>query len=200
MNWTTVLASLPNWLSALGTVSACFLAIHLARRDTKSQLSGHVSLSGDGKHHQQVSVEVLNTGYRPFAVRLVHWSVGRLPRQGFLMSRIPKQLREREPTLGHGESAFFAFEIADLGAAWAVASTRRRFFRKLASTSLDVLFDLSTGERVRLHVPRQVIAALRSWLALNPHVTSAPAVLITDPLMLTMFSSLIERPTIEVEE
>jgi hypothetical protein len=102
--------SFAPWFSALGTISAVLLAIHLARRDKTLRLevsAGHrliVTPGTPGPWPEYLSINIVNVGHREAQITNIGWKVGVLRKQHAIQttindgmsSPIPVRLRDGE--------------------------------------------------------------------------------------------------------
>jgi len=105
--------SFAPWVAALGSIFASFVALHLARRDSRPRLevsafiSGCITHSGHGVvDYSQASfiLSITNTWRRPTIVDRINWQVGILKRKPYalpipesiLVATLPKRLNDGE--------------------------------------------------------------------------------------------------------
>lgn len=71
--------SIADWASAVGSVSACGVALYLARsaqRVSMNAFCGYRVLAGAGEQVRLASISVTNTGERPFKISCISISYG----------------------------------------------------------------------------------------------------------------------------
>lgn len=72
---------LPQWLAAVGTISAVIVALYLARRDrlVKCRVKITISVIFDSltnNYQKFLSIYITNTGFRPFLLTGITWQKG----------------------------------------------------------------------------------------------------------------------------
>lgn len=100
-----------TWISGIGTLAACGIALWLARRTEKVQLkvyAGFRLLIYSDQQQECLNIEVTNLGERPVTISSIGWRIGRGKAKRHAIQPIPNSSPDHYPKkLEHGETANF---------------------------------------------------------------------------------------------
>lgn len=151
-----------GWLSAIGTLAAVVVALHLARRDHDVRVRvragrGKILLPPQPYDRQVevVSISATNVGLRPVTLTAIYWRDGlfrkthtdQRPPSNDLSTRLPAKLND-------GEEATIVFELPEFeeGMAPLLEALRKRKLRRIACRSLRAGFCVSSARPVFAHL------------------------------------------------
>lgn len=110
--------SFAPWLSALGTLSAVLLSLHLARGDKMVRLeisAGHrliVTPGTPGPWPEYLSINIVNVGHRDAQVTNIGWKVGILRKRHAVQTTMPDGMSSPLPVrLRDGEEAKYLIPL-----------------------------------------------------------------------------------------
>jgi hypothetical protein len=101
--------SFSNWLSAVGTIAAVAISLHLARRAGKAKGAasvGHrlvITPGVPGEPQEVVAFRIVNTGDRAFRVTNIGWVVGLRTKRHAIQLFDPLQSSPMPVELAHGQ-------------------------------------------------------------------------------------------------
>jgi hypothetical protein len=116
--------SFAPWLSALGTLAAVILSLHLARRSERPRIRTRITLSTIVGERQPIAqglkvldFSVCNLGARPITVKNLCWQTGVLRKRHYIQIAPSNAYSARMPVkLDHGDTATFVFPLDELPA------------------------------------------------------------------------------------
>jgi len=158
-----------SWLSALGTLAAVVVALHLARRDHEVRVRVHASLGTVflppqpyDRQVRVVSISATNVGLRPLTLTAIYWRNG-LFRKVHSEQRPPSNdLSAPLPAkLNYGDEATVVFELPEFeeGMAPLLEHLRNRKLRWLACRRLRAGFCVSSARPIFARLE----PSLRQW-------------------------------------
>lgn len=112
-----VIGTLANWLAAIGTLSAVFLSLHLARSGAtpKAKLTAAVTTIfelGAVIENDFVTIQLVNTGDREIRITSIGWQYGSKKRRRYFVQLFDRNESSPMPIkLAHGDSASWRFPI-----------------------------------------------------------------------------------------
>ncbi len=106
------------WLSAIGTILAVLVSLHLARRDRRIRLevsAGHriiVTPGVPGPYPEYLSINIVNVGHRDAQITNVGWKVGILKKKYAVQTTIADGISSPIPVrLKDGEEAKYLIPL-----------------------------------------------------------------------------------------
>jgi hypothetical protein len=165
-----LLMAIGTWLSSIGTISAVFIALHLAKRVEAVRLDVKVGLMevviGDGSPFQKhVGITVTNLGERPVTVNSVGWAIGRGKKRRLALQPLNSPYSAQYPIeLSYGKSAAFLVSF-DIMTDWK-REFATGFVRDLSDKSLRTLVaqvHTSVGKTVEAHPRNDLLNALKEF-------------------------------------
>ncbi len=160
-----ILRSLPEWLTAIGTLLAVIVALYLARRDKRIQCVTNTSIyvlidsANPNSASEFVTIIVTNVGTRVFTISSISWRMGIFKKQNFLMipalnvysSTIPVKLND-------GEQASFYFPVEDFRRTSITNLLERapKKFRRLWIWFTRIQVHSTTGDSFTFHIRKSI--------------------------------------------
>jgi hypothetical protein len=174
-SWSELLKSLPEWLTAIGTLLAVIVALYLARRDrsirciAESTIYVLIDSANVDAASEHVTITVTNIGTRVFTLGGVSWRLGLFKRQNYFLIPPPNQYSSRIPVkLSDGEQASFHFPIAhfrDRDRPTLLTNAPKRF-RRFWLLFTRLLVHTTTGQtfafRVHKSIRQELLGVRRS--------------------------------------
>lgn len=143
-----------DWFGAVGTIGACWIALHLARKQSRANVSVNAFVWGTSDAEVDdaptkmyaLDVVVTNHGYQPFAVNMLMIKVGW--NKPFAVEVRGGFVHRAAVALGHAESVRFTFPLAETHASVQRAIGWRTFgwIERRLERALRVEVVLSSGE------------------------------------------------------
>jgi hypothetical protein len=155
------LKSLPEWLTALGTLLAVVVALYLARRDKKIQASVSATVYRLLDPTRQdspefVTVTVTNVGTRSFTLSTIYWQTGVFKRTTYLMVIPVNEYSSRFPLkLADGDQAMYSIPIDDFRRnSLPKFQSQPRFLSFIWSRFIFVRIVTTTGDGFKFRINR----------------------------------------------
>ncbi len=166
------IGSIPDWLSAVGTISATVTALYLARQQTKVRINVSTHVWGTNETEDDsgptpmrgVDIVITNSGYQPFSVNLVCFSIGLFRSLAFEVRGDPDAPKGVKLIL-HGESMRLTYSIQELRDIIAQIRKRSNPYRFFGTSHVKIQVLLSTGELLKFSVENNVKKYLLSRVA-----------------------------------
>lgn len=146
--------SFSNWLSALATLAAVLVSLHLARRAGRPRATvsvGHrlIITPGDKRKPPEVIVfSIVNTGDRTIRVTNIGWRVGLYKRRHALQLYDERQSSPMPIELAHGQEAQWTVPLDIQPEPWLESFANKMLMPnlRLSCATLRAQFHTSVGE------------------------------------------------------
>jgi hypothetical protein len=162
--------SFSNWLSAIGTLAAVIVSLHLARRSGRPRAAvsvGHrlVVTQGDrGKPPEVIVFRIVNTGDRTIRVTNIGWRIGLLKKRHAMQLYDQKQSSVLPVELAHGQEASWTVPLDAREEPWLqyFASKMMKPNLWLSCATIKAQFHTSVGEVFMARPERSLVEMLRT--------------------------------------
>jgi hypothetical protein len=147
--------SFSNWVSALATLAAVLVSLHLARQAGKPRAAvsvGHRLIITPGQKRQKppevIVFRIVNTGDRPIRVTNIGWRVGLRRKRFALQLYDEKQSSPMPVELAHGQEAQWTVPLDIQPEPWLESFSNKMLKPNLwlSCATLRVQFHTSVGE------------------------------------------------------
>ena len=162
--------SFAPWFSALGSIGAAVIALHIARRSNRAimKISNNVvRIVGAGQiaesKTEYLKLEVHNMGLRPVRISGIFWTTGFIKKQNFIQLSPKNQLSSPMPaTLQQGDEASYFFDLSEMPDRMRTIADviKKSKVPRLTFRTLKVGFYTSAGDKILASVSEEV----RKWL------------------------------------
>jgi hypothetical protein len=147
--------SFSNWLSALGTIAAVAISLHLARQSGKPRATvsvGHRIIVSSGNHHESpheaIIFRIVNTGDRVIRITQLSWRVGLWNKRYALQFYDKYQSSTLPIELSHGQEGSWVVPLDSRDEPWVYFFASRMLSpnRWWSCITLRAQFHTSIGE------------------------------------------------------
>ena len=161
--------SFSNWLSAIGTLAAVIVSLHLARRSGKPRAAvsvGHrlIIAPGDkGKPPEVIIFRIVNTGDRTIRVTNIGWCIGLKKKRYAIQLYDANQSSPMPIELAHGQEASWVVPLNDREEPWMQSFSNKMMKPNLwlACATIKAQFHTSVGEVFTARPEKSLIEKLR---------------------------------------
>lgn len=162
--------SFSNWLSAIGTLTAVIVSLHLARRSGKPRVSvsvGHrlIITPGDNRKPPEVIVfRIVNTGDRTIRVTNIGWRIGLRKTRHAIQLHDANQSSPMPIELSHGQEASWMVPLNDQVEPWMQTFSNKMMKPNLwlACATIKAQFHTSVGEVFTVRPEKSLVEKLRA--------------------------------------
>lgn len=161
--------SFSNWLSAIGTLAAVIVSLHLARRTGRPRATvsvGHrlvITPGEKGKPPEVVVFRIVNTGDRTIRITNIGWCVGIRKKRNALQMYDQSQSSPLPVELAHGQEASWVVPLDAREEGWLRSFANKMMKPNLwvSCATIKAQFHTSVGEVFTTRPERSLIEMLR---------------------------------------